>query len=133
MIRSLLREGNSLNHNRLCDRGSRDRLLARAARPVLQALESRRMLSASVVDGALVIEGTRRGDAINVFAADSGTTVRVHVNGEQHTFVRSSFDRIRVKAGRGDDSVVIGISGSFAVKAPSVIDAGDGDDVVQGG
>ena len=37
--------------------------------PVAEAFESRRLLSASVVDGTLLIVGTSAGDAIVVYAS----------------------------------------------------------------
>jgi hypothetical protein len=99
----------------------------------VQPLEPRRLLSAAIAKGVLVVEGTRRDDEITVRAV-SDSHVRVSVNGDALTFRRKSFGRIRITAGRGDDSILFQHGGAAPdVDKPAGIDAGAGDDTVVGG
>jgi hypothetical protein len=97
----------------------------------VEILEPRLMLSASVVDGVLVIAGTRRGDAI-VVTRDGRRAVRVDINGEVASFSFRTFRQIRIAAGLGDDLVTVGTT-ARVVSVPASISGGDGHDRIVGG
>jgi Ca2+-binding RTX toxin-like protein len=103
----------------------------RNAVDVIEALEARRLLSASIDHRVLVIEGTRRGDTVEI-TREGRKSVRVNVNGEASTFAFKQFGKIRVVLGKGDDYLLVGTSGnSIAVSTDA--DAGDGRDTVNTG
>ena len=96
----------------------------------IEALERRRLLSAAVINGVLVVTGTESGDMI-VLSADD-THVHVDDNG-----VVSSFDRAVVSAvhmmglGGNDMLQVLDEVGTFFIPVHS--EGGAGDDFVDGG
>jgi hypothetical protein len=98
--------------------------------PPPEPLESRRLLSAAVVHHVLQIDGTPRADAIVVTRGKRAVTVEV--NGQVAEFSLRSFSTIGIRAGRGDDKVMIGTRANPVV-IPASVSAGDGSDLVIGG
>src|SRR4051812_31712477 len=95
-----------------------------------QALEARRLLSASVAHHVLLIDGTRHDDSIVV--THGRRAVQVAVNGVASEFSLRSFGRIRIRAGKGDDVVTLGTTG-HSVSAGAGLSGGRGDDTLSGG
>ncbi len=95
----------------------------------LESLETRALMAAGVtanlLDGVLVVEGTESRDLIVI----SSNNNHLSVNGIAETFDSSGVQKIEVRAGGGSDIVAV----SRAVKQMAVIDAGDGNDIVIGG
>ena len=109
----------------------------------MEALEGRRMLSATLVKGILRVNGAAGDDVIRIIR--SGTSIEVVINGVSQSFKGSAVKGVRVKAGDGKDSVIVGpalpstlIGGPgndtlIGSKADDSIVGGDGDDVLNGG
>lgn len=72
---------------------------------VVEALESRRLLSAAVVGNVLQVTGTTGPDVITL--TSDGTTVVVNDNGTQTSFALSSFTTATILGGNGNDIIVI--------------------------
>jgi hypothetical protein len=106
--------------------------LAMTDRSVLppEPLEPRRFLSAAVAHHVLQIDGTRRSDAIVITRGKRAVTV--NVNGHVAEFSLRSFSTIRIRAGKGDDSVTIG-TGDSPIVVPASVSAGEGNDLVIAG
>lgn len=98
---------------------------------MLDSLEPRRLLSAVIDHRTLVIEGTPRADTI-VITSDSPKTLRVRIGGVESAFLKRSFGKIRITAGRGDDLVTVG-SDANPVAIPCVVTGDDGGDTILGG
>jgi Ca2+-binding RTX toxin-like protein len=98
-----------------------------AAAFVVDSLERRILLSASIHHRTLQIIGTNGSEIIS--ADTDGTTTVVAVNGSQQTIADSAYDRIDVDARGGDDSVTLGIN----ILKPSTLRGGDGNDNLTGG
>src|SRR5258706_12968641 len=96
----------------------------------VETLEPRRMLSAAVAHGVLSIEGTGRSDTI-VLTMDSPRTLRVRVGNVESTFLKKTFGKIRVTAGRGEDLVTVG-SDVNPITLPVSVSGGDGSDTIIG-
>ena len=106
--------------------------LARAAAPVVEQLEGRRLLAVTVanVDGILTLTGDAANDAISINIAGPGSDLQVGVNDQPvQTFARNDVGRISIDAGGGDDSVEI--AGDVDIR--STIVGGDGNDSLSGG
>jgi autotransporter-associated beta strand protein len=94
-------------------------------------MEARRMLSAAVAHRVLSIEGTGRSDTI-VLTMDTPRTLRVRVGDVESTFLKKTFGKIRIVAGRGEDLVTVG-SDANPIMLPVSVSAGDGSDTIIGG
>lgn len=112
----------------------------RQARPIscaqIQALEARRLLSASVslaASGALTVNGTSGNDVIRItFDAVNPRQLDVIVNGTTKSFTASSVNSITVNAGSGNDDVeVLELNGPINV--PMTLLGGSGNDTLVGG
>ena len=70
---------------------------------------------AAVVDGTLVIQGTRGDDVITIGVGSDATQFRVDFAGAAapQTFDRASFGAISVSLGRGDDHFSVDPQGQF--------------------
>jgi hypothetical protein len=99
--------------------------------PTVDLLEPRRLLSAAVDHRILVVEGTPRADTI-VVTNDSPKTLRVRIGDAESTFLKRSFGKIRITAGRGDDLVTVG-SDANPVAIPCAVTGDDGSDTLLGG
>ena len=104
------------------------RTVASAIRPVVDALESRRLLT-SAVDGSnvLIVDATAGDDVIS-FAVDAADLV-VTLNGaEDGRFDLATLAGVQVNAGDGNDDVTL-----LGLSLPATIIGGDGNDTLVGG
>ena len=101
--------------------------LADATRAVIEQLERRAMLSAVIVNGDLQVTGTNARDVI--ILSQSGNTLSVSIDGAVTPFDSTSYNRIRIDALDGDDSVVI----EDSVDRGVFVSGGSGDDTLIGG
>ena len=103
----------------------------------IESLETRRLLAASV-DGSNVLQipGTSGNDKIFVTLV-SASSVQVSINGDVQSFNPSTLNGYQVKAGAGDDVVVVaGALSSVVVNGEDGNDrivGGDGNDLLIGG
>src|SRR5436190_6999330 len=93
----------------------------------IEALEERRMLSASVIR----VEGTRQADTVAITRMDSGQ-YDVNVNGHHKHYSARSVRSFNILTGRGNDRVTIG-NDNGGVRVRRSINVGGGDDSVLGG
>lgn len=86
---------------------SRREVVGNAVAPVMERMEERRLLSASVtlVDGDLIVAGTSRADEVEFFLNHDGTKVKVDLNGERFSFDVADVDRLVCTLKGGDDTV----------------------------
>ena len=96
------------------------------ASELIDALETRRLLAASLNGTVLTITGTSGNDAISV---NQGSSVVVNLNGNKTSFNAASVNSIRVEGGTGDDT--IDLRGNVSRRA--TINAGAGNDRIYGG
>ena len=103
-----------------------------ATLPVVEAMEQRRMLSATVVDGLLVVAGTSGDDVITFSLNATGTKVKVSVNGESDAFRLSDVLRISASGKAGHDKIRMSDNnGVLELKAR--MRGGEGNDSLFGG
>jgi hypothetical protein len=93
---------------------------------MVDALESRSLLSATFRDGTILVTGTDGADVIEFEAGRA--TIAVHVNGAVTRFDTPRVRAIEIGALGGDDRVILG--GSLRVGAR--VFAGDGNDTIGG-
>src|SRR5688500_8438244 len=92
---------------------------------VFEVLEDRRLLSAAVVDGVLVVVGTDADDYIMV--SQDETHINVSDNGVMSSFERGSVASLNISGMAGNDTLqVMDDTGTFF--APIHSDGGAGDD-----
>src|SRR6478735_6840447 len=99
-----------------------------AAAPVvgMDALEARRLLSASLDTGLLSVDGTGGNDDISV--ALSGSNLNVTVNGQsQGSFDVGQVQGIQVSGLDGNDSISLA-----GVSIPATLSGGNGNDTLVG-
>ncbi len=101
-----------------------------AVGPVIEALENRQMLSASLVRGVLKIGGTT-GDNVITVGIDSANKARIIVNDGVKTsrFTRTLVKTISIVTGDGADKITV----NSGIKQQITIKSGGGNDTVQGG
>src|SRR5437763_1608499 len=76
--------------------------------PIMDTLEQRRMLSATLVKGVLTVTGTDGDDTITVMHdVPKGKNVSVNVNGDVSLFKARAVKRIIVDGGAGNDTITI--------------------------
>src|SRR5688572_13471454 len=99
--------------------------------PMMQSLEMRKLLSVTLLEGVLSVEGTDGDDAI-VLSIDNTVpetpALVVTVNGVATSNPLSSVTSISVNAGGGDDTVTFG-----DVAIAGTVDGGGGKDSLSGG
>src|SRR5436309_1167907 len=98
-----------------------------AVGPVVEALENRQMLSASLLRGVLKIGGTAGDDVITVSA--SRTQIIVNDGVKTSRFAKTGVKTISIVTGDGADSITIG----SGIKQQITIKSGEGNDTVHGG
>ena len=120
-----------------------------ATQPLIESLESRRLLSASLAGAQLRVDGTSRSDTITVDIDDAGL-ISVNINGKASEFDQSVVETLRVRGlGGNDDIELTGFFNDFDIlvsvfgnggrdtilgsDAPETIFAGAGDDKIFGG
>jgi Ca2+-binding RTX toxin-like protein len=105
----------------------------------IEMLEQRRLLSASVSNGILTVEGTDAGEEITVRAVagsePDAPSFTVSVGAEQTTIPATGVHTLIVQAGGGDDTVTVDVPSSLASAsfpfAIATVDGGDGNDAVE--
>ena len=96
-------------------------------RPMFETLESRRLQSASLLNGMLTIQGTAGNDQIGVRGGIFGTLVVSENSAADRTFF--NVKGIVINADDGNDAVTI----SPSLVKSATIDGGNGNDVLKGG
>jgi hypothetical protein len=100
------------------------------APPLLESLEARRLMSASLEDGVLQVRGTDEDDVIKITQPRSNPRrINVAINDDTFAFKAHRVRRIEVRAQDGDDEVSIG----GRVRARAKLYGGRGDDTLAGG
>jgi hypothetical protein len=94
---------------------------------IIESLEGRRLLSATLTEGVLTVGGTAGNDVITVTAANTSLTVKV--GAATNTFAIAKVNKIVVNAGAGNDAVSIGST----VAKPTILNGQDGNDSLLGG
>src|SRR5262245_9127985 len=102
-------------------------VVADSIRPVIETLEDRRMLSASLVGGILKVTGGAGDDTINL--STDTTRITVGINGVNKRFTRAQVKTISIVSGDGADTITI----NSGIKQQITIKAGEGNDTVNGG
>lgn len=107
--------------------------LFHAARPVIESLEARQLLSVSLENGVLSIVGTNQADEVIIRkSADNEDFIKVKVNSQYHRFAVDDVKQIRIAGRAGDDYLVFdAVNGS--VDIPAVMRGGSGNDTLKGG
>lgn len=109
----------------------RDRAFSSACRPVVEGLENRQLLSASLDDaGLLKVVGTAHRDVIAVRGVvGDASKLQVVINGKATEFLRADVTSIKVDARSGHDRVTI----ADIFDIPATLIGGAGNDVLAGG
>jgi Ca2+-binding RTX toxin-like protein len=118
---------------------TRDRCAAAAeavrasAQRVIETLESRTMLDATLDGNVLRVEGTGGDDKIVVSAAgQNASQVLVRIgNGQPQRFRDANITRIRINGGGGDDNIKVTFTRGD-LSQDVVINGGGGDDIIRG-
>ena len=100
-----------------------------------EALEGRRLLSASLAEGVLSVEGTDDADEIVVSlnATDpAASMLDVKINGEVSSFALADVTSLKISGGHGADVITIDETGG-AITLAAEIFGGNGKDVLTGG
>ena len=92
-----------------------------AAACAFEAMEARQMMSASLANGTLSINGTAGNDTI--FVIRENNNIKVTDNGQVRRFNRDSVQRIKVSLGAGNDNFVFNtlFSGTNADKVTDFV------------
>lgn len=103
------------------------------AHPLLETLEQRRLLSASLADGVLTITGTDLADDVEIsLQLNDPNTLVVEEGDVQTTFSLADITKIVADGGAGNDR--IRIDDKFgAIGVPVEFTGGAGDDTLRGG
>ena len=98
----------------------------------MNALESRLLLSATLVKGTLTVTGTDANDSITVMrAAPKSKFLAVNINGQISTFKASSVKHLVMIGGAGDDQLTI-TDTNGSVAGTHLENGGDGNDTLTG-
>ena len=106
-------------------------LLSSSTRPVLEGLEGRRLLAASLDGGVLTVAGTAEADSITVGLNSAGTNYSVNINGDSQSFSVSAVEKLVINAGAGNDKIQFNERNGRLTVSPT-IDGGDGNDRITG-
>ena len=105
---------------------------AAAVPPLIEGLEGRRLLSASLVNGVLTVSATPGPDRVELDRVGTDR-LRVRENGRDRFFSYSAVQRVVVNTFAGDDEIRIEEEGFEAVNKPTQLSGGDGHDRIDGG
>ena len=97
------------------------------SRSFFEPLETRQMLSATLKNGVLTVEGTELADVIAI--SQDKTNVRVNENGKATAFKASSVKSVVVNGRGGDDQLL----GRTNLQKPMTLRGGAGNDILVGG
>ena len=100
--------------------------------PMVEGLEGRQLLSATLVNGVLTVTGTAGADRIELERKGS-SQLRVRDNGRDRFFSYAAVQSIVVNGLAGGDRIELEHEGSDAVNKPSTLNGGDGSDRIEGG
>ncbi len=104
-----------------------------AIRPILEALESRQLLSApALVGGVLTIDGTPGNDTITVRNAKTTNVLRVDLNKKAFFFTKSDVNGISIHGKAGNDYIAI-MQTDGGLNIPATIFGDQGNDTITGG
>jgi Ca2+-binding RTX toxin-like protein len=92
---------------------------------VVEILEDRRLLSATLANGVLTVNGTNRNDFIRVLPKDGNLIVQV--NKTHQTFKQADVKSLKVNGLSGNDNISFG-----STTIGATVDGGDGNDVLLG-
>src|SRR4051812_42304442 len=93
---------------------------------MIEYLETRRLLSASVANGILTVTGTEKADHINV--VQRGAAIIVHQGSSTSRFSKKDhITKIVINAQGGNDQIKV------TSRVAATIDGGDGNDLILGG
>jgi Ca2+-binding RTX toxin-like protein len=95
--------------------------------PFCEILESRRLLSVSLSDGILLVQGTTADDEVNIFRTVDD--VVVDLNGHEDRFPAGEVGGILVDTGFGADQIIL----SRQLQIRSQLKGGRGNDSISGG
>jgi Ca2+-binding RTX toxin-like protein len=97
--------------------------------PVAEALENRRLF-AMIVDGVLILGANEQNNLLKVERSPRQNYVKVtDILGSTAEFYEADIDSIQIDGLAGDDTIVI----TSDITKPTLIDGGDGLDVINGG
>jgi Ca2+-binding RTX toxin-like protein len=99
--------------------------------PTVESLETRSLLSATLSNGTLEIDGSRRSDTIEIYTGPTiSNRIVVIINGVGDSFRSVSVKRIVVNAGQGDDFINTGSLPVNAIRVikPATLLGGSGND-----
>ena len=105
--------------------------------PMIDTLESRKLLAATLADGVLTVEGTARNDVIHVSLSSDGETITVRESsggrfrrGEptETEFAAADVESIVVNAGAGNDTITLSGKRRTPLEIPATLNGGEGDD-----
>jgi len=109
--------------------GSSGKFLRQA---LLESLESRRLLSADLVDGVLGVTGTSGDDNIRISISKDTSKLAVKLDGTATLFSLASINKIKVDGLGGDDTICIR-QHRGQINIATELNGGDGDDQIFGG
>ena len=99
---------------------------------MVEVLESRRLLSASLSGGVLTITGTEASDVLEVQLRSEDNELRVQDNGRETEFPLGSVQKIVINGLGGNDFIEYsGRDGGLAI--PGELSGGNDSDTIQGG
>ena len=102
-----------------------------ATRSVVERLEQRQLLSASLDDGLLTITGTDGNDRVSIMKGAKGNLLQVTLNGQKSTFKKFDVKRVLIDGMDGNDSLQVWEAG-MSFNVPVTIRGGDGNDTLSG-
>jgi len=125
----------SSSSNRKSRRRDRSTFLESIFGPRLEPMESRTLLSATILDGQLTIDGTTGNDAITVVAGGALGEVVVNGPGIGADTLFSDVTGIVINGLAGDDTITVGanIKNTSNRNIAVEINGGDDDDTIAGG
>jgi Ca2+-binding RTX toxin-like protein len=98
--------------------------------PRLEQLDSRSLMSASLVNGVLTIGGTAGSESITVWKPDANTVqVNISSTGEAKRFAAADVNSIDLRAGGGNDLITVGLG----LTCNTTLRGGNGSDTITGG
>jgi hypothetical protein len=105
----------------------------RAVKPVIEALEQRQMLSASLSHGRVTVDGGKHSDNIVVRLSDDSTVLHVMVNNTDTTFAARKVTRLIISGNRGNDNIMLQEYNAPKIDIQAFIYGGRGNDTLTGG
>ena len=95
----------------------------RATAPLVESVERRMLMSASLANGVLTVTGTAAADTVEITAG--GGTVGVTLNNVEQQFPAAQVTALSVSTGAGDDTITLNY-----FNVPTTVSGGTGTDVL---